>query len=216
MSKLENIDTKILIDALKYTSNIIVDITNKLSEQENKINKLENATIKIQKYLTELNHKINQSGELTQINNKNQKQISSYNKITSNHNNKITLENDTECEKIASFLLEKNNNDSDELDRVNSKLKENIFKDKNKIDKLINSIVKKKNSLETILENKKEKSLLTDYNIEETNLDSEDKINNELDYNTNTNGNTNINDNTNDNTNNLKNIRRKSNFARRL
>ena len=49
MGEQENNEIKILIDALKYTSNIIVDLTNKLTLQEEKISILENKINKIQK-----------------------------------------------------------------------------------------------------------------------------------------------------------------------
>ena len=49
MDEQESSEIKILIEALKYTSNIIVDLTNKLTFQEEKINILENKLNKIQK-----------------------------------------------------------------------------------------------------------------------------------------------------------------------
>ena len=66
MNKSENNNLKILIDALKYTSNIIVDLTNKLNDQENKIDKIENKINKIENLIiilknenVESNSKIN-------------------------------------------------------------------------------------------------------------------------------------------------------------
>lgn len=238
MNKTENNDLKILIDALKYTSNIIVDLTNKLNEQENKINKIENLITILKKEYIELNSKIS----LIQNNNTNNlnSTLLVEKPIIKNERN---IENDTECEQIATYLLSKNN-DSDDYNKINNKLKDSIFKDKNKINKLINSIVKKKNSLNDIIENNKEKSLLTEYNLNEINYEQKynfyeekekniEKSNINTDANTNTNVNTNLNidtnantetnanknANTNENTNineNLKNIRKKSNFARRF
>jgi HD-GYP domain-containing protein (c-di-GMP phosphodiesterase class II) len=241
INKSENNDLKILIDALKYTSNIIVDLTNKLNEQENKINKIENSINTLKKEYIELNSKIS----FNQNNNSNNFNSTLFTeKLIKNERN---IENDTECDQIATYLLSKNN-DSDDYNKINNKLKDSIFKDKNKINKLINSIVKKKNSLNDIIENNKEKSLLTEYNLNEidyeqkynfyeekdkniqgsnanvntitnantnanTNTNTIINTNTNANTNTNTNANLNINENTNEN---LKNIRRKSNFARRF
>lgn len=219
MSKIENIDTKILIDVLKYTSNIIIDITNKLSEQENKINKMENTLTKIQNSIDEFNSKIMLSNKSSQKNNNLKHYI--------NHD-KITLKNDFDCDFITSFLKEKNNEEYINK-KVNSELKDekndNILNNKHKIDKLINTIIKKKNTYEAVIENNKEKSLLTDYNIIETNKVHNEKSNDDivtninLDHNKKNNNNDIINVNTNVNnvnTNNIKNIRKKGNFARKF
>lgn len=222
MNKSENNDFKILIDALKYTSNIIVDLTNKLNEQENKINKIENSINIIKKEYIELNSKNILTTHNNTINLNTNTNSLAEKQILKNIKNK---ENDTECEQIATYLLSKNN-DSNDYDKINDKLKNNIFQDKNKINKLINSIVKKKNSLNEIIENNKEKSLLTEYNFNEIDYEQKDNFSEEKEKsivqkfdNSNTNINTNANTNTNVNTNtneNLKNIRKKSNFARRF
>jgi hypothetical protein len=218
-------DFKILIDALKYTSNIIVNITNKLSEQDEKIERLENNLNKLYKI---------------------------YNNDVSIKNNK---ELDVQIEKIkdndtdmASFIVEKTKNKTDVKNNNYGVNRENNFekkipKDRNKIDKLINSIVKRKKTLTDIIENNKEKSLLTDYNTVNNRCEDEydgsecgdDK---EIIKNTNSGNNADINfsiktsktdysntqsglvkeeeTNKTGNTDILKTIRRRSNFAKRL
>ena len=59
MSKILDNDIKILLDAFKYTSNIIVEITNKLNDYDNKIKKIENNISKIANCVMELKSKIN-------------------------------------------------------------------------------------------------------------------------------------------------------------
>jgi len=199
MSTLENNDLKILIDALKYTSNIVVSLTDKLAEQDKKINKLENTISKIKSIIVELNLKINEKTQKSKIN------------------------NNSDNEKISSFIINKlsNNNINNNNNILNDK--NNILKDKNKIDKLINNIIKKKHIIE---ENNKEKSLLTDYNITNNNQNTKSNTKTNIDFTVKTaitnnnddkdNNNNDDKDNNNKNLSKLQNIRRKTNFIRKF
>ena len=191
MSTLENNDLKILIDALKYTSNIVVSLTDKLAEQDKKINKLENTISKIKSIIVELNLKINEKTQKSKIN------------------------NNSDNEKISSFIINKlsNNNINNNNNILNDK--NNILKDKNKIDKLINNIIKKKHIIE---ENNKEKSLLTDYNITNNNQNTKSNTKTNIDFTVKTaiTNNNDDKDNNNKNLSKLQNIRRKTNFIRKF
>lgn len=155
---------KVLIDALKYTSNIIVNITNKLAEQDEKINKLENTINKIHKnFIKGEESKIDTFMDKHNLSNIDIKKFKKF-------NNNIT--EDYSENELDSFILEKKKN----IDIKN--IDSSIFKEKNKIDKLITSIIKRKKILSNIMENNKEKSLLTEHNI--INSNSLDKINNKI------------------------------------
>jgi len=172
METQENNEIKILIDALKYTSNIIVDLTNKLTTQDEKISILENKLIRIQKLSMENNlklktidfDKLNHLIELT----------------NSNEINKKIHPNSSD--EISEYIIEKKNNydKNNESNKINTQLnKNNIktevlveeFKDKNKdkdkIDKLIGSIVKRKNLLNQMVNDNNDKSILTQYDNNE-------------------------------------------------
>jgi hypothetical protein len=194
MNKILNNDIKILLDAFKYTSNIIVEITNKLNDFENKIKKIENNISKIANCVMELKSKINY---IEKLNNNSKLKIDS-----KNIPNKVILHNNIELDK-----------NKDNCEKVNDKITENIIKDKNKINNLIESILKKKKTLDNIMENNKDKSLLTDYIIDETNTIVDEKTSKEINEKTINETNTIINTNSN---NNLKNIRKKRNFAKRF
>ena len=150
---------KVLIDALKYTSNIIVNITNKLAEQDEKINKLENTINKIHKNFI-----------------KSQESIIDITKF----NNNITDEYSEN--ELESFILEKKNINTKNINtkNINTKNIDSIFQEKNKIDKLITSIIKRKKILSNIMENNKEKSLLTEHDIINSNSNLLDEINNQV------------------------------------
>ena len=134
MGEQENNEIKILIDALKYTSNIIVDLTDKLTSQEQKIIILENKLNKIQKLYMENNLKFKTID------------IDNLNKLLSSFNIKNLLNNSNEIQNI-----DKNTNKQNQLAQLNkiehSGKLDSILGDKNKIDKLIGSIFKKKNDL---------------------------------------------------------------------
>ena len=179
MEDQENNEIKILIDALKYTSNIIVDMTNKLTTQEEKINILENKLNKIQKISMENNLKLKtiDFDKLNEILKSSNKQFI-INKKKNNHDNN--------SDEIAEYIIEKNtsnkicktNNTNTNVNICNENeihTQQNMLdeepkdKDKNKIDKLIGSIVKRKNILNQMINDNKEKSILTEYNcIENT------------------------------------------------
>lgn len=227
-----NNEIKILIDALKYTSNIIVDLTNKLTSQEEKINNLENKILKIQKLTMENNIKL-KSININKI----------YEFITNfeNNNNVIIDNNDN----ISEFLVENNNynkkfnnkydnykydNNKSNNDKSNNdkSMNQSLNLDKNKIDKLICSIVKRKNLLEEKIENKNVLESKIDYVIEtgknETNERDENskyvetKSNKELTYYEQEQEKiTNAQNNDLNKANNiLKQIRKRSNFARKF
>lgn len=221
----ENNDLKILIDALKYTSNLIVDITDKLTEQDKKIDKLEKTIISIQNTLRTLNT----------IQNSNTSKINA--KLNHKHNE----------EELKSFIIEKKNTQSKNVNNdINTNntnytnntkigqseiyLGENNFENKNRIDKLISSIVKKKKMLNDEINDEKnllgEKSLLTDYNL--TQQDNKTNLSSGIDFTiktANQNNSKTLNDMEKETkqtqeakeiVNTLKNIRKKTNFARRL
>ena len=193
MSQIENCDFKIVIDALKYTSNIIVDITNKMTEQDEKILKLENNIIKIKKLCSEKNQ----------------------------NNIKIEKSLNFDSDSISSYIIEKEK----KIEISNNESKNNILKDKSKINKLINSIVKKKNLLNDLIDNN-EKSLLTDYNTNNTNNTNHNKLindNSNLEFTFKTSKTVDDNDNQDtksvdqkNNVDDLKKIRKKRNFARKF
>ena len=173
---------KVLIDALKYTSNIIVNITNKLSEQDEKINKLENTINKIYKIITSEESKIDIFMDKKNLSNSDIKKFKKF-------NNNIT--EDYSDNELDSFILEKKNINTKNIKTKNTDIKNintknintknidsSIFKEKNKIDKLITSIIKRKKILSDIMENNKEKSLLTEHNI--INSNSLNEINNKI------------------------------------
>lgn len=177
-------DLKILIDALKYTSNIIVGVTNKLTEQDEKIERLENNLNKLYKL----------------INNKSINNNLTNNKSTGGKNTSYPDDFDNEIEKVKysdlnSFVIEKTKDKTQiknlkNTNQNNDNLQnDSIPKDRNKIDKLINSIVKRKKILSDMIGDNKEKSLLTDYNT----------FNNIGDSNENDEQNDNLYDNLNDN-----------------
>jgi hypothetical protein len=147
---MNNDNEKILIDALKYTSDIILNLTDKLEKQEERIFHLEKIVNSL-----ELNKQV-LNNEDTLFDNYLLKDDNSFG---NKKNNKIEIEN-------------KDNND------------------KIKIDMLIGSIIKKKNSYENI--------------VDENNLNN-NIVNNEKVYN-----NTLVLEQQ------LKQIRRKKNFARKF
>ena len=172
MEDQENNEIKILIDALKYTSNIIVDLTNKLTVQEEKINILENKLNKIQKISLDNNFKLKtiDFDKLNEI-------LKSYEHCRDHKNNNGNFDISDE---ISEYVIEKNinnktnkinNNDFHTNNPINLSNKNNIQsnilveepKDKNKIDKLIGSIVKRKNLLNQMINDNKEKNVLTGY-----------------------------------------------------
>ena len=141
MGEQENNEIKILIDALKYTSNIIVDLTNKLTLQEEKINILENKLIKTQKISMENNLKL-KTIDIDKLN-----KILFSNKKNANDNNN----NNNDDDKISQYIIEKNNK-QEHTTHLNQQNKlTNIVGYKNKIDKLIGSIVKRKNDLNQLI-----------------------------------------------------------------
>ncbi len=174
MDDQENNEIKILIDALKYTSNIIVDLTNKLTTQEEKISILENKLNKIQKLSMENNFKLNTINfdKLNDI-------------IKLNENNIINKKNNNlnSSDEMSEYIIEKKNNNVQsnkinvQLNKINTEpeILADEFKDKNKIDKLIGSIVKRKNLLTQMINDNKDKSIITEYNY------VEDKKNNDVD-----------------------------------
>ena len=207
MNIMENEEFKILVDALKYTSNIIVDLTTKLSEQDDKINKLEKHVIHIEKLCRDNNDKIANS-KVTNTN------------TNTNTNTKFLIDNniqdDINYNEISDYLLKKN-----ELVGENYNIKDlndDIFKDKNKIDKLISSIIKRKKLLNEEHDNK-DKSLLTDYNSHTINKELKDESfeftikTAHLDEN---NSDDKQNDKSNTNVETIKQIRKKINFSRRF
>jgi len=145
MGDQENNEIKILIDALKYTSNIIVDLTNKLTLQEEKITILENKINKIQKTSMENNLKLKTID------------IEKLNKIINN--------NIDDSDEITQYVIEKNekNNKQEGTAQYNQQNKLNsIASNKNKIDKLIGSIVKRKNDLNQLINENKERNILVE------------------------------------------------------
>ncbi len=221
---IENDDLKMLIDALKYTSNVIVDITEKMSEQDMRINKLENNVRRLEITNKEL---------VSKLNAKNSQQ---FNDLVSK---KIVNKDDEDLSTyiIEKKKIEKNICDSNIKNNVNEQISneiylgDNNFEGKNKIDKLIKSIINKKKNLDEC-GNNKEKSLLTDYNQSQANSQidftvktANDTTNTNIskiqttntNTNTNTNAETNINmQNMKDTINTLKQIRKKTNFAKRF
>lgn len=163
MGESENSEIKILIDALKYTSNIIVDLTNKLTLQEEKITILENKLTKIQKVSMENNLKLKtiDVDELNKIILSNKKNNSVNNNNDSNHN--------LDSDKITEYIIEKNNKPKSSTHTNQQNILSSIVGDKNKIDKLIDSIIKRKNDLNQLINN--ENDLIIEYsNIKKNKL----------------------------------------------
>lgn len=145
----ENNEIKILIDALKYTSNIIVDLTNKLEiqeekikNQENKIDIIENKLNKFQKLSME------NSLKLKTIN------IDKINNLCEIYNNKHNNLNNSE--EMSEYVIDKTTSKQNTKSNIKSNIKsnDNYQQDtnvKNKIDKLIGSIVKRKDILDKML-----------------------------------------------------------------
>lgn len=168
MGEQENNEIKILIDALKYTSNIIVDLTNKLTLQEEKISILENKINKIQKVSMEHNLKLKTID------------FEMLNKILLSKKKKNFNDNTDE---ISNYIVGKNeknekNNKQEHISQSNQQNKlSGIIGDKNKIDKLIGSIVKRKNNLNQLINENKEKDIIGEFEFTKSNKTN--KTNNE-------------------------------------
>ena len=167
-------EIKILIDALKYTSNIIVDLTNKLTNQEEKISILENKLNKIQKMSMENNLKLKtiDYDKLNILLKSQDKYINTSNKKHSNIGDRLDNSNDSDSDNVSEYVIEKyvnnKNNKSNQNDlsnKINLLNTEQIDKDKDKdkekdkIDKLIGSIVKRKNLLNQMINNNNENNI---------------------------------------------------------
>lgn len=167
MGEQENNEIKILIDALKYTSNIIVDLTNKLTLQEEKISILENKINKIQKATMENNLKLKTID------------FDMLNKILLSKKNNFNDNSD----EISNYIVEKKeknekNNKQEHTTQSNQQNKlSGIIGDKNKIDKLIGSIVKRKNNLNQLINENKEKDIIGEFEFTKSNKTN--KTNNE-------------------------------------
>jgi hypothetical protein len=182
MEEQENNETKILIDALKYTSNIIVDLTNKLTLQEEKINILENKLNKIQKVSMENNFKLKtiDFDKLNLVLKSSSKKISSKNIQNKNNNDSDNSDNMSEYiieKNITNKNYQNNNTNQTQSNQIITQPNKIItqtdipncdLKDKNKIDKLIGSIVKRKNALNQMINDNKEKSILEEEQINQT------------------------------------------------
>lgn len=162
MGEQENNEIKILIDALKYTSNIIVDLTNKLTSQEEKITILENKINKIQKKSME-NNLILKTIDIEKLN-----EILLLDKKNNFKNNNIVNNNDDRSDEITQYIVNKNdkndkNNKNNKQEYTTQSNQQNklsgIAGDKNKIDKLIGSIVKRKNDLSQLINENKEQNI---------------------------------------------------------
>ena len=175
MDEQESNEIKILIDALKYTSNIIVDLTNKLTIQEEKTSILENKLNKIQKMSMENNLKL-KTIDYDKLN----LLLKSQDKYINVNNNKkynnivSRLDNSDDSDNVSEYVIEKdvnnkNNkyNQNDFNNKINLQNTEltNKEKEKNKIDKLIGSIVKRKNLLNQMINNNNEnnENIIKDY-----------------------------------------------------
>ena len=170
MEEPENNEIKILIDALKYTSNIIIDLTNKLTNQEEKINALENKLNKIQKITMENNYKL-KTINLNKFDkhDKHDKHDKPDNILLDTKKN---LLNNTE--EIHEYIIDKNKHKQNQSLIQTNKL-DHVVEDKKKIDKLIGSIIKQKNDLNKLIDenNKNSKFDFTNKScIEENNINS--------------------------------------------
>jgi hypothetical protein len=175
MGEQENNEIKILIDALKYTSNIIVDLTNKLTLQEEKISQLETKLIKTQKLSMENNLKL-KSIDIDKLN----KILSSSKKYNLNNDN-YNNDNDNESDKMSKYIIEKKKNSHEYISQYNTQNKlSGIAGDKTKIDKLIGSIVKRKNDLNQLINDNKENDIVGEYEYTKNNKQNkQNKQNNE-------------------------------------
>ena len=156
-------EIKILIDALKYTSNIIVDLTNKLTIQEEKMSILESKLNKIQKMSMENNLKLKtiDYDKLNILLKSQDNYINASNKKQSNIEGHV-LDNSNNSDNVSEYFIEKDvNNKNNKSNQNNLGNKINLQntelldkdKEKNKIDKLIGSIVKRKNLLNQLINN---------------------------------------------------------------
>lgn len=164
MDEQSSSEIKILIDALKYTSNIIVDLTNKLTNQEEKISILENKLNKIQKMSMENNFKLKtiDYNKLNMLLKSQDEYINTSKKKHSNIEN--MLDNSNDSDNVSEYVIEKKyvNNKSKPNDlgnKINLPNTQPIDKEKDKIDKLIGSIVKRKNLLNQIINNNNENNI---------------------------------------------------------
>jgi hypothetical protein len=169
MEDQENNEIKILIDALKYTSNIIVDLTNKLNIQEEKINIFENKLNKIQKLSIENNLKLKKIN----INDMTLNNGYKNNKNIKNNINTKSLENNISDE-ISGYIIKENTHSKmNILNNIKNNITIEEYGNKNKIDKLIGSIITRKKLLSKMINDNNEKSILTEYEI-----DNNKKLNN--------------------------------------
>jgi hypothetical protein len=168
MGEQENNEIKILIDALKYTSNIIIDLTNKITTQEKKISISENKILALE-------NKLNKIQKLTMENNSLLKSIDFDKLLLSNNKSNNNMIHD-ESDEISEYIIEKNNSQTNQINQLNQSNKQNqsnkpnqsnkldnVLGDKNKIDKLIGTIVKRKNDLDQMINENKEKNIIIEY-----------------------------------------------------
>lgn len=151
MEEQEGSEIKIIIDVLKYTSNIVVDLTDKLTCQEEKISILENKLNKIQKMTMENNLKL-KTIDYDKLN----KLLRTLDKYNNNHNK---LHNSDDSDNVSKYIIEKNISKNNMYNQNDLNDKNDLHntepKDKDKIDKLIGSIVKQKNILNQMINNDK-------------------------------------------------------------
>jgi hypothetical protein len=195
-----NNDYKILIDAIKYTSEIVLEITNKLTVFEEKFNNLDDRLKKMEKKIImyrDANRDDVNSVQVSKLLKKNaDNSLSNYLLKKDNYN----IESDD-----ISFNIKTQNDDTKTNKSINKNINNND--DKKKIDKLIGSIIKRKNELSEVLHNNKEdvdKSTKDKKysNHEEKSTGEERVVEEEVEEA--------------NNITNLKQIRRKTNFAKRF
>ena len=124
-SKEENKD---LIDALKYSSDILIKLTEKISDHENEIFELNKNLNSINDIIITIKNQMDLIKNIIKMYKDKNKNIK-YPEVNEQHN--------------QSFLKSEISNNI-----INDKLNNKNIDDKNKIDKIINSIIKRKNDLD--------------------------------------------------------------------
>ncbi len=234
-------DNKVLIDALKYTSDIVVSLTEKISAQEQKISQLENIIIDLKNDIKSELHKNEKKvnnifDKISEV----EKSLSKQNNYSNNANNSNNSNNtnnvnnndsgedsNLDFEILSQTVKDLNSNLNLELDLetlnntiCNSTMLSEVSSfnlnditgiKKNKVNNLVQSLIKQKLELEKKINNGSGDTLNKNNGLINTNGSNASNLTNPS-----TNENSNTNTNANSNQQDINAIRRKKNFARKF
>jgi hypothetical protein len=234
-------DNKVLIDALKYTSDIVVSLTEKISAQEQKISQLENIIIDLKNDIKSELHKNEKKvnnifDKISEV----EKSLSKQNNYSNNANNSNNSNNtnnvnnndsgedsNLDFEILSQTVKDLNSNLNLELDLetlnntiCNSTMLSEVSSfnlnditgiKKNKVNNLVQSLIKQKLELEKKINSGSGDTLNKNNGLINTNGSNVSNLTNPS-----TNENSNTNANTNANQQDINAIRRKKNFARKF